>query len=175
MPLPHSPLTRARADGLAALRVLVGALSHSARAVEQRTGVTNAQLFLLQQIAEHGPQSVGELAARAQTQASTASIVVSRLVVAGLLRKDRATDDARRVSLSLTPAARRIVRFAPTPPTALLLGAFDRLTPAETRALAAGLRAVLREMHLPESEPSLLFEHTAPRRARRTLAPRRAK
>jgi DNA-binding MarR family transcriptional regulator len=165
MPSPRrSSVAAARARALAALRVLVAALSQSARAVERHTGITNAQLFLLQQLAEHGPQSVGELAARAQTQASTASIVVSRLVAHGLVNKSRAADDARRTSLSLTPAARRLVRAAPTPPTAQLLSAVERLSVREARALVLGLEAMRREMHLPEVEPALLFEDTAARR-----------
>ena len=41
MPSPRTP----RARALESLRVLVGALTRSARAVEQRTGITNAQLF----------------------------------------------------------------------------------------------------------------------------------
>lgn len=164
-PAPRS-IDRARADALAALRVLVTALSHSARAVEHHTGITNAQLFLLQQLADHGPQSVGQLAQRAQTQPSTASIVASRLVARGFVRKERAPDDARRMSLSLTPAARRIVRAAPKPPTGLLLGALERLPAREARALVLGLRALLRELQLAPTAPPLLFEdHLAqPRR-----------
>ena len=47
--------TAVRAQALERVRTLVAALSHSARAVERRTGVTNAQLFLLQQLAEPPP------------------------------------------------------------------------------------------------------------------------
>ena len=161
-----APLVRQTA--LLAVRTLVAALSHSARAVEQHTGVTNAQLFLLQQLAEHGPQSVGNLAARAKTQQSTASIVVSRLVAQGFVRKERTADDARRTSLSLTPAARRLLRAAPTPPTAQLLKAIERMSAREAMALAVGLRAMLREMGLSRAEPTLLFEHVSARRRRGT-------
>ena len=86
-----------RVRALDGLRVIVGALTHSARAVEQHTGVTNAQLFLLQQIAGSAGLSVNDLAARARTQQSTVSIVIGRLVRAGYVRKGRDTADGRRV------------------------------------------------------------------------------
>ena len=147
--------------------MLVAALSRSARAVERQSGITNAQLFVLQQLAEHGPQSVGELALRAHTQPSTASIVASRLVTRGLARKARAADDARRMVLSLTPAARRLVRAAPKPPLTLLIAALERLPAREARALVLGLRALLRELKLAPIAPPLLFEdRPAPPRRR---------
>src|ERR1039457_6003792 len=84
-----------RAQALERLRTLISALSHSARAVERRTGITNAQLFLLQQLAEADFLSVNALAARARTQQSTVSIVIARLVRAGLAAKRRSADDRR--------------------------------------------------------------------------------
>lgn len=166
MPSAAHPANLARADALAALRVLVAALSQSARAVERHSGITNAQLFVLQQLAEHGPQSVGELARRAHTQPSTASIVASRLVARGLVCKARATDDARRTSLSLTAVARRLVRAAPRPPTAQLIDALQRLPAREARALVRGLHGLLRELHLPDIAPPMLFEDQVTRRRR---------
>ena len=166
MPASTRSAAPARVRSLAALRVLIASLSKSARSVEQRTGITNAQSFLLHQLAEHGPQSVGELAVRAKTQASTASIVVSRLVARGLVRKERAADDGRRTSLSLTAAARKVVRAAPKPPMAYLLEALERMTAREARAFAVGLQAVLRELNLSNAEPTLMFEHGGARRRR---------
>ena len=48
------------------IRRLVNTLGQSARSVEQRTGVTNAQLFLLREIANADGSSINELAARAK-------------------------------------------------------------------------------------------------------------
>jgi DNA-binding MarR family transcriptional regulator len=152
-----------RHAALSHLRAVVGALTQSARAVERHSGLTNAQLFVLQQLAAHGPLSVGELAVRAQTQPSTASIVVSRLVAAGYLKKARSASDARRTELTLTPSARRLVRGAPLPPVALLTRALSSLPAADVRALDRGLCALREALHLPAARPPLLFEPAARR------------
>ena len=142
------------------VRALVARLSSSARSVERRTGITNAQLFLLRHVATDGALSVNELADRARTQQSTASIVISRLARAGLVRKTRAAGDARRVVLSVTPAGRALLRHAPAPPTAALFAALERLDTREARALATGLRALVRELGPGPREPGMLFEET---------------
>jgi DNA-binding MarR family transcriptional regulator len=147
-----------RAGALASLRILVESLRQSARAIEERTGVTNAQLFLLQQLAETPGLSINELAARALTKQSTVSIVVSRLVDEGLVAKGRSTTDGRAAVVVLTPAGRRLLRRAPAPPTKLLIDAIQALPDRDVADLANGLAALLREMALETRQPALLFE-----------------
>ena len=108
-----------RAEGLSLLRALVANLSSSARAVERQTGITNAQLFLLQELASSGPSSLGDLAEMARTQPSTVSIVIGRLQKAGYVTRKPATDDRRRVVIALTAAGTRLVVRAPVAPPAL--------------------------------------------------------
>ncbi len=172
MPLPARSADASRTAALELLRTLIATLSHSARAVERHTGVTNAQLFLLQQLDAADTLSVNELATRARTQQSTVSTVIARLVRAGLVRKMRAPDDARRAVLSLTPAAKRLLRHAPAPPTASLLHAVERLHDGDARSLAAGLRALIKALRLESREPAMLFEE--PTRVPSAGRPRRS-
>jgi DNA-binding MarR family transcriptional regulator len=143
---------------LQAIRRLIAALQASARAVEIRTGVTNAQLFLLRALEEREQLSVGELAVMARTQQSTASIIVQRLVRGGLVRRRASPDDARRVLLTLTARGRATLRHAPVPPTARLLSALQDLSPADRQALLRGLEALHRNLGLRREEPGMLFE-----------------
>lgn len=156
----------ARAQALDALRVIVGALSRSARAVETRTGITNAQVFLLQQLRD-GALSVGELAELAHTHQSTVSIVIARLSRAGLVAKARAADDARRAVVSLTPAGRVLLQRAPAPPAADLLLAVERIPARDARRLADGLHALVRSLGLEDHPPTMLFEHPRAPKSRR--------
>jgi DNA-binding MarR family transcriptional regulator len=149
---------RHRTSALAALRTLVAALTRSARSIEWRTGFTNAQLFLLSQIAAAAPLSINELAERARTTQGTVSSVVGRIVRAGLASRARASDDARRVELTITPKGRRLLTRAPVPPTEALIDALDSLNDADARALATGLGALLRVMDLASDEAPMLFE-----------------
>lgn len=158
------------ADALQAVRGLVQALTQSARAVESKTGVTNAQLFLLRQIRDYPNITVNELAARAMTHQSTVSIVLSRLERRDLITRDTSKIDRRSVVLRLTAGGRRLLRRAPTPATSAVLDALRRLTPAELRALTRGVRALDREFGIRDGQPSMLFEDAKPPAGRRARA-----
>lgn len=166
---PVIRLSPARAEALDGLRVIIAALTQSARAVESRTGITNAQLFLLQQL-RAGPLSVSQLAERARTHQSTVSIVLARLSRAGLVAKERSAEDGRRAVVSVTTAGRALLRRAPAPPAADLLRAVERLSPRDARRLADGLRALVHSLGLGTHPPTLLFEHprAAPSRVGRS-------
>lgn len=168
MSLPSRSL-RDRDAILRQVRLLVAALSASARAVEQRTGVTNAQLFLLRALADGGPMGVGQLAERARTQVSSVSILVSRLAAKGLVTKVRLAADRRAVSIALTPAARRLLRRAPEPPTARLLNAIEALSHREASALARALAPLMRRFAPVGAEAPMLFERAAARRGKNNL------
>ena len=154
-----------RTAALDRVRTLVSALSHSARAVERSTGITNAQLFLLRQLSEADSLSVNDLAARARTQQSTVSIVVARLVRAGFAAKRKSVDDGRIAIITLTAKGRRILAHAPTPPTAALLRAIERLSDRDARALSGGVGALLSTLDLTPPEVNMLFEHAPTRRS----------
>ena len=159
------------ADVMNAIRTLVAALSRSARAVERETGVTNAQLFVLRELAEHEPLSINDIAARAMTLQSTASLLVTRLVSLRLVRRAADANDARRALISLTARGKRVVQRAPEPPTAQVLRAVRRLAPLRRRRLDDALAALLDSMGLSRAESPPLFERSAGRRARRRAAP----
>jgi MarR family transcriptional regulator, organic hydroperoxide resistance regulator len=155
------PADRTKAEVLTRIRALVGALQRSARAIEQRTGVTNAQLFVLRQLADAESLSINELAALALTQQSTVSTLVARLARRGLVRRGRTPDDGRRVTVSLTTAGRKLLRHAPKPPTGRLIDALAGLGERELSALATGLAALNDAMQLPTRGATMLFEDDA--------------
>ena len=150
---------RLQRAALQGLRVLVSEMRHAARAIEQRTGLTNAQLFVLRLLdAAGGPLSVGQLATEALSSPAAVSTIVSRLGRKGLVARRTSAGDARRVELTLTPAARRILRRAPEPPTARLVEAIAALPPAKLRGLAAGIEALSTGLGLDIERAPLLFE-----------------
>jgi len=143
---------------LQAVRALVQRLSKSARRIETRTGVTNAQLFLLQQIRAGHHLTVNDLAARAMTTQSTVSIVLSRLERKGLVKRSPSPVDRRSVVLQLTATGKRVVRRPPRPPTSDVLRPLGQLTNEELHALSRGLGALGLELGLTVRTPSMLFE-----------------
>jgi DNA-binding MarR family transcriptional regulator len=152
-----SRITRREARALGCVRQLVAALTQSARTVEQRTGITNAQLFLLRELVACD-LTINELAARAETSQSTVSIVVSRLVEAGLARRARSLEDKRRAVVSITPKGRRLQNRAPEPATSRLLSALRLLPQTRLDDLESGLSALLSKMKVGSRVAPMLFE-----------------
>lgn len=73
-------------------------------------GVTAAQADALVVIGSAEPVSLKELGDLLIAESGHPSRLVDRLVAAGLVARDPAREDRRRVELSLTPSGRRLVR-----------------------------------------------------------------
>jgi DNA-binding MarR family transcriptional regulator len=82
----------------------------------QHFGVSLHQWRILASLSHQAPQNVTELAAHTSIEVSTLSRIVTALVESGLLARVRSGEDARAVSLTLTPggreAAERIIPVA---------------------------------------------------------------
>src|SRR6478736_1986575 len=86
-----------------AVRSIVRAFRVNTRAIELKMGISLAQLFVLQQLTERPADSLNELAERTATHQSSVSVVVRRLVDRGLVTREAAASDRRRVQIALTP------------------------------------------------------------------------
>jgi DNA-binding MarR family transcriptional regulator len=120
------------------IRSIVKSLRDSGRQVEQRLGVTPAQLYVLEELRQK-PASINELAERTYTHQSSVSIVVGRLVDSRLVTRSVARGDARKVSISLTSAGRAILRKSPGAGQARLLTALKAMSSKDIETLAAQL------------------------------------
>jgi DNA-binding MarR family transcriptional regulator len=157
---------RATREVLDAIRRIVRALRESSRAAEGSVGIGAAQLFVLQRIAAAPGLSLNELAARTFTHQSSVSVVVSRLVERGLLTRTRGGgDDARRLSISATPAGRALLARAPAAAQERLLAGLGLMGGGSRRQLADLLGRLVDLMALPDRSPPMFFE-PAPRGAR---------
>jgi DNA-binding MarR family transcriptional regulator len=119
-----------------ALRSIVQSLRISGRVAEQQVGISSAQLFILEELAERPAQSINELAERTFTHQSSVSMVVSRLADSHLVSRTSAPGDARRLSISLTSAGRALLRKAPDTAQARLIEGLRSLDKSELRGLA---------------------------------------
>jgi DNA-binding MarR family transcriptional regulator len=143
---------------LDSVRLIVQTLRVSSRAAERDVGVSAAQLFVLTKLAAADkPLSVGELAEHTLTHQSSVSVVVQKLERQGLVARMRSQDDARRVELSLTPAARTLLRKAPQAAQDRILDAVAAM-PAARRKQLADLLADLAHRIGGERRPVMLFE-----------------
>src|SRR3954469_4029871 len=147
---------------LEAVRRIVRMLRQSAREAQQRTGLSGAQLFVLQQLrAAGGALTPGELAQRTLTHQSSVSVVVRRLVDKGFVSRARSASDARRIELTLTAAGRKAARRVPRLAQERLIEAVDGLPPAARAGLASGLAALVDRLGLRDAAAPMFFEEGA--------------
>ncbi|HEY2734756.1 MAG TPA: MarR family transcriptional regulator [Polyangiales bacterium] len=140
------------------LRRIVRALRSASRAAEVELGVSGAQLFVLKTLAASPRIALSELAARTRTDQSTVSGVVKRLVEAGFVERETASDDRRRVELTPTKRGRALLRRAPNAAQENLIGGLERLPKSERAALASALRSLVNAMRLEDEAPQMFFE-----------------
>ncbi len=147
---------------LDALRRIVRTLRVSDREVERTLGITVAQLFVLQHIADvdgKRPRSIREIAVATLTDPSSVSVVVRRLADQRLIKRQTAGDDARRAEVTLTRKGRALLQRAPAAPQERLVSALDALPATTRRALCSALERVAHAMG--DAEATLFFEEEA--------------
>lgn len=147
---------------LDAFRHIVQAL-RVGRAGEGYAGLGSAQLFALQQIAEHPDASINDVAALTCTHQSSVSVVIQRLVRQRLVAKVASSQDRRRQRLAVTAKGRRLLGRAPAAVQEHLIAAIATLPEADRRALARSLSAVAR-LVAPDGaapHPPMFFEDHA--------------
>jgi MarR family transcriptional regulator, lower aerobic nicotinate degradation pathway regulator len=147
--------TKTVLDGI---RRIVQSLRESSRWAEKHVGMSGAQLFVLQKLAESPGASLNELAARTHTHQSSVSTIVARLVENGLVVRRRSLSDGRSVTLTLSPRGHRLADRAPDAAQRRLIAGIERLAAVRRRALAGALDALADAMDAADSEPPMFFE-----------------
>lgn len=164
------------ARALDSLRRIVRAGRGATQAVESRFGISSAQLFVLQTLADSPGMSIKNLVSVTLTTTSSVSEVVGRLVDAGLVTSDTAPDDRRRKVLTLTESGSEIVGHSPRTIQADLIDGFLRLSVRDQGALAEALEDWCRLSGFAEVPATMLFEpvsaaRKSQSRKRRATAP----
>lgn len=140
-----------------AVRSIVRALRINTRAIELQMGISLAQLFVLQQLAER-TDSLNELAGRTATHQSSVSVVVRRLVERGYVSRVSSAMDKRRIEIDVTPSGRILLAGAPVTIQAQLVSALGRLERHDQSTLARLLEEWLREASIDLATPPMLGE-----------------
>jgi DNA-binding MarR family transcriptional regulator len=154
-------------DILDSLRRIVQVLRESSRRAEQQLGISGAQLFVLEKLAEAPSQSLNDLSERTHTHQSSVSTVVARLVERGLVARQRSPTDGRRLELVLTARGRRMAANTPGAVQERLIRTIQGLPPRSARQLASLLRQVVSGMDVLGHQPRMFFDDGRKRTARR--------
>ena len=153
---------------LDSIRRLVRLLRLSDRMAQAELGLSAAQLFVLQELGKTPALSLNDLAERTDTDQSSVSVVVSRLVESGHVSRDRDPRDGRRLLLNLTKSGRSIIQRAPMAAQEHVLEALDRMPPDERKRFATTFVRLIEELGAENGAASMLSEDDNRSMARRT-------
>jgi DNA-binding MarR family transcriptional regulator len=152
------------ARSMNAMRSIVRALRINTRAIELRMGISLAQLFVLQQLSSRPAESLNELAERTATHQSSVSVVVRRLVERGLVTREAAAADRRRVQIALTNQGRAMLRDAPQTVQVQLMSGLSRMNEQQRHGLADLLETWLHASGIDLAVPPMMFAEEADER-----------
>lgn len=128
-------------EAIAAFERLNAAVAASTEQQWVHLDLTVTQLTALFMLARSGPTSVGQLAEKLGTRLSSASVLVDRLVNAGLIARSPDPRDRRRVILVVTDTGKDLLRRLRQGSVELRQW-LSALTPETLECLTVGLRAL---------------------------------
>ena len=149
----------ARADmdaAVAAIRSIIQTVRNSGREIEQKLGISSAQLYVLTELRDRPALSINELADRTYTHQSSVSMIVARLVEKRLVTRTASSRDGRRLAITLTPAGRVLLRKSPDPVQTRLVAALRTMSRSELKNLASGLAVLTETLDEQETRPAAI-------------------
>jgi len=139
-----SDVTLSRKTVAADLRPVLLRLARGLRRETEQLGVTASQATLLWLVKRSPGLSLAELAAEEGISPPALSGHIDRLERAGLIERQRSSEDRRRVGLRLTDEGERLLRRVRARRTTWLAGRLGSLTPDELETIAAAVPALRR-------------------------------
>ena len=133
-------------------RIIVKTIRGHYQMVENRSGVSGAQLWALAHIHDHPRTTVGALAKALAIHQSTASNLIGRLESVGLVERRRLREDQRTVELSLTPRGKKSLARAPRPLIGVLQQALADMPMRSLDGLHQHLSLLVRTMRVRDTK-----------------------
>ena len=137
---------------LVALRRIIRAIDLRSRSLVTRYGLTGPQLILLKQLSSQDGGSVGELTRAIHLSQATVTGILDRLAKRELVRRERSTDDRRRVQVWLTEEGRKLLADAPPLLQEEFTEQFDNLEDWEQTQILSAIQRVVAMMEAKHIE-----------------------
>jgi DNA-binding MarR family transcriptional regulator len=140
---------------LTKLRVVFSSAKKHFYEVETRCGVSGAQLWTLIELQENSGLRVSDLAQLLSIRNSTASNMLDKLELRGLIRRERNDKDQRVVRLFLTPEGSRVVEMAPKPARGVVPDALSHIALPMLDRLDASLGELISHLKIKDAQAVL--------------------
>lgn len=144
------PTTEPAVRVLRRFRLVFNAVKSHFRAVENKAGISGAQLWALSIVQARPGLGVGELARAMDVHQSTASNLLRALTEKDLVLAERGGTDRRAVQLKVTAKGARALAKAPGPFAGVLPEALARLDKRTLARLERDLALVIAELGVDE-------------------------
>ena len=131
---------------LIALRKVIRATDLHSKYLAKNTGLTTAQLLILQSIQNMGEVSIGEISKKISLSQATVTSILDRLVDKGLVYRERSTEDKRKVHAYLTEDALALIKDAPAPLQEQFTKQFEALNDWEKSMMISSLQRIAQMM-----------------------------
>lgn len=128
---------------LVSLRKITQAISLHSRDLGRRYGLTGPQLVILNEIANHQPLSVTELARSISLSQATVTDILNRLEKRGLAERTRDASDRRRVMIRTTQACAELLSNAPPALQETFVERYTRLDEWEQLMILSALKRIV--------------------------------
>ena len=151
----NQPAQEASAAVLKRFRLIFKAVQQHAHWVEKNCGLSNAQLWVVWELAQNPGIRLTELAKIMTIHQSTASNLLEKLVKKGLVRREKRSEDQRVVSLFLTEAGLQVLASAPKPARGILQHALFNLPDTTLVSLAKNLDELIEAMGIRDDAAAM--------------------
>ena len=143
---------------LIALRKVIRATDLHSKYLAKNTGLTTAQLLILQSIQNMGEVSIGEISKKISLSQATVTSILDRLADKGLVYRERSTEDKRKVHAYLTEDAAALIKDAPAPLQERFTKQFRALNEWEQSMMISSLQRIAQMMDAEDIDASPVLD-----------------
>jgi len=143
---------------LIALRKVIRATDLHSKYLAKNTGLTTAQLLILQSIQNMGEVSIGEISKKISLSQATVTSILDRLADKGLVYRERSTKDKRKVHAYLTEDAVALIKDAPAPLQKQFTKQFEALNNWEQSMMISSLQRIAQMMDAEDIDASPVLD-----------------
>lgn len=127
---------------LVLLRQIIRSTDMQDKEISRSTGLTPAQLMVMQTLRESFPLTTGELAKEIALTQATVTSILDRLEKKELVARERGVEDKRKVWVSPTDAGIELMKGAPTMQQDLFVRHFEDMQSWEQSMVVASLERI---------------------------------
>lgn len=145
-------------DILISLRRIMQAADLYSQKLMKDTGLSAPQLLVMQAIEKEGKPPTSTLARRIAVSQATMTRIIDRLEKAGLVTREKCSDDKRIINVGLTEAGRAKLEKAPEPLQAEFLRRFRSLEDWEQQMLKSSLLRIAKMMDVEDLDVAPILQ-----------------